>query len=742
MNKLQQLTVAQRLVAIASAALISMLLSGVVHMFSNSAIGAVAHQVEKSGGYMEIVDGLSGDVYAEYMATQQFLVAGEEEARARWKSVSNDNHKAIETLVEVLPGKQLKEQTESLRRTMAEFDALFVQLAALRDAVGLDEQVGLQGAFRNAAHDLEIAVGDRSSQLMASMLMMRRHEKDYMLRSDIKYIHKLAEESGKFMALLKKAGFDSKSTEVKAAVAYEQKFASYAEKMAQLHSGNQQLKQLYAEKLRPEFEALDKLFGAYIETKIAEKHAVEVKYGAIYWGLILALLFGLAMFIRFIALGISRPVHEVAEAMQQMQQGHIRPIALEIGGDLGQMIDAIGSFQKGMRETVRLKQVVEMTPQATMLADTNSLEILYMNSAAEELFKSIENFLPCRANEIVGKNIDIFHQNPQHQRALLSSRNNFPHTASFDAAGKIIRFSAHAIDNFEGEWDSVMVTWSDVTEQVKLAETFRANVGSVIAEIAASSEQLMASSEQLNHAAERSASEAGDMSLSASEARDNVLTVASAAEELSASVANITQQISEAARISDEAVDSATRSSEVVAHLSTSSAQIGDIIQLIRDIANQTNLLALNASIEAARAGEAGRGFAVVANEVKELAAETGEATEQISRQIEAIQSESKEVASAIASIGDIIRRMNIINRNILDAAEQQNMATNEIARSAQFASGATERVSEAVISVSAAAEQTGQSAEELNGTATLLHDKGEELSRRVDNFMSNMREG
>ena len=131
------------------------------------------------------------------------------------------------------------------------------------------------------------------------------------------------------------------------------------------------------------------------------------------------------------------------------------------------------------------------------------------------------------------------------------------------------------------------------------------------------------------------------------------------------------------------------------------------MIKVITSIAQQTNLLALNATIEAARAGEAGKGFAVVANEVKELAKETAKATEDISRKIEAIQTDTKGAVEAIGQIGKMIIQINDIQNTIASAVEEQSATTNEISRNlAEAARGSTE-IAQNITGVAEAARST-----------------------------------
>ena len=134
----------------------------------------------------------------------------------------------------------------------------------------------------------------------------------------------------------------------------------------------------------------------------------------------------------------------------------------------------------------------------------------------------------------------------------------------------------------------------------------------------------------------------------------------------------------------------AEKTNDTVRSLSEAGQKIGDVVQLINDIASQTNLLALNATIEAARAGEAGKGFAVVASEVKNLATQTSKATDEIATQISGIQSATEESVSAISSINAVIEEINNIAASVASAVEEQGAATDEIARSVEQAAAGT----------------------------------------------------
>ena len=141
-------------------------------------------------------------------------------------------------------------------------------------------------------------------------------------------------------------------------------------------------------------------------------------------------------------------------------------------------------------------------------------------------------------------------------------------------------------------------------------------------------------------------------------------------------------------------VGEAALTNEKVEGLAKTASAIGDVVELINDVASQTNLLALNATIEAARAGEAGKCFAVVASEVKNLVTQTARPTDEIRSQIGEIQTETNQSVDAIKGIGNTIRRISEIASAIASAVERQSAATAEISTNVTQASTGTQEVS------------------------------------------------
>ncbi len=220
-------------------------------------------------------------------------------------------------------------------------------------------------------------------------------------------------------------------------------------------------------------------------------------------------------------------------------------------------------------------------------------------------------------------------------------------------------------------------------------------------QVASASEELNSTSQQITANSEETSAQADVVSKAAQQVSQNLQTVATGAEEMGASIKEIAKNATEAAKVATSAVKVAETTTATVSKLGESSTEIGQVIKVITSIAQQTNLLALNATIEAARAGEAGKGFAVVANEVKELAKETAKATEDISRKIEAIQTDTKAAVDAIGTISGVINQINDISGTIATAVEEQNATTNEMSRN-----------------VSEAAQSSGEITSNISGVA------------------------
>jgi methyl-accepting chemotaxis protein len=451
---------------------------------------------------------------------------------------------------------------------------------------------------------------------------------------------------------------------------------------------------------------------------------------------------------------------------------------------------------KAKNEMVRVQSMMENAPTNFIFADLD-LKVRYLNPASSKTLLGLEKYLPVRASEMLGQSIDIFHKDPSHQRRMLANDKNLPHRARIQLGPESLDLLVSAIYDKDKKYAGAMLTWEVVTEKLateekiqqgmerekKAAEelTFKVNsilkvvaaattgdltqeievrgsdaigqmgeglakffsdlrrsigsIGESAATLASAAEELTSTSQQMSANAEETSAQTKLVSSATLSVSQNLQTVATGAEEMGASIKEIAKNATEAAKVATSAVKVAETANATVSKLGDSSAEIGQVIKVITSIAQQTNLLALNATIEAARAGEAGKGFAVVANEVKELAKETAKATEDISRKIEAIQTDTKAAVDAIGTISEVINQINGISSTIASAVEEQNATTNEMSRNVSEAARGSGEITSNIAGVAQAAESTSRGAGDSQKAAQDLVETSTQLRRLVEQF-------
>jgi methyl-accepting chemotaxis protein len=427
-------------------------------------------------------------------------------------------------------------------------------------------------------------------------------------------------------------------------------------------------------------------------------------------------------------------------------------------------------------------QMVENTSVRLIVANREGT-ITYMNPASLEALRKLERYLPCRADEIVGRSFDIFHKQPEHQRNIVADPKNLPHRTKFPLGDEWLDLTASALRDRDGTFLGPLVTWEVITEQVRakekeheqqqviigikedlerkvksLVDVFTAaSNGDLTAEIDFSGDddmgrlaanarrmfgdlrelvrQISEAADQQNEGARMIAESSSGMSEGAQSQAASVEEMTAAVEQLINSIDTISKSAAEsrqqAAETSGMAETGGTAVAEAVSAMNLiqkSSEQINDIIQVIGDIASQTNLLALNAAIEAARAGEHGLGFAVVADEVRKLAERSSEAAKEITLLIKESTKRVQEGASLSAKVGQSLE-------SIVAAVAKTATGISAIASSTEQQTANAQEVKLAIRSVSQTTEANAAGAEEMAASAEELGAQAQGLRDLVKRF-------
>jgi methyl-accepting chemotaxis protein len=548
--------------------------------------------------------------------------------------------------------------------------AEFQHVAELRQKVGLKPNEGFTGVLRKAVNDAEVEIKEHNSaHLMASVLMLRRHEKDYFLRLDPKYVKRLDKGVVSFKktadVVMRAKGGDAEMLHG-LADAYKTAFAKVVETKATEVKSIKIMSSLYA-KVAPVLAHLVEVENAAFSAATEELRAnSKSTFMTIMSTMAVVSIVVIALGL-FIALGISRPIQAMTSAMRELAGGNkeIEIPGLNNRNEIGEMAKAVQVFKDTAIEAEKMEAERDQ------------------NRTDREARAEAERQEEAAANE----------------------RRQARQTA---------------IDGLTGKFGDTVETVLEV--------------------VSTQSSQMQTSAETMSSVAQQTLDQSIAVSTASEQATASVQTVATAAEELSASISEISRQVSHSTDISQQAVAAADGTNQTIRELAEGATRIGEVVNLINDIANQTNLLALNATIEAARAGDAGKGFAVVASEVKNLASQTARATEDISAQIGSIQSTTQDAVGAIEGIGKTISEMNEIATTIASAVEEQGAATSEISRNVQEAAQGTQNVTESIVSVKSGSEQTGDASGEVLTSASQLAREFDGLRNDVEEFLKDIK--
>ncbi len=278
--------------------------------------------------------------------------------------------------------------------------------------------------------------------------------------------------------------------------------------------------------------------------------------------------------------------------------------------------------------------------------------------------------------------------------------------------------------------DSLKTLITDMKAGSQTLKHSSGSLGSQSDKLASDSLAMTDVANTVSSAGEELSSSIAGIASSAEDMSDMLNTVASSIEEMTASIMEVAKSSVRSADIADNANRQSKSTVEIMGQLKAASEKIGRVLEVISDIADQTNLLALNATIEAASAGDAGKGFAVVANEVKELARQTTQATEEINREIDDMRQRTTAAVTAVENISKVIEEVNEISTSIAGAVEEQSATLNEIAKSGGVANHAAQEISRRVNEGAKGTQEISRTIQAVR-EGVMETDKGIQATRR-----------
>ena len=624
---------------------------------------------------------------------------------------------------------QLIEDAAALQDDSELQDAI-APLPAAADAIsktvvelGLNQDLGRQGALRQAVHAIETLIGEESEKgldldgLSVEMLTLRRNEKDLMLRKDPKYVDTFATTFAGFEAEL--AGLNNPTLSAAVtplAQSYRDNFAAYAEGLFAAKSALEAFDTLKAE---AEAQVVSRLEAADAARAEADDNLAQLR-SLMTLGLIAAFVIatiGSVVLAMLIGRSIRSQLFALQETMARFARGDYDGTVPFISrrDELGTMARAVEVFQRngrmvatlGLEEAERARLAAK---RAEMMRDFQGAfdRVIAATVKGDFSYRIEANFDDADIDRISG-NFNIMMEavdgGISETGTVLSAlaRADLTQRVSGNYNGKLAQL--------KDDTNAVADKLTDVLGQLRAtSRSLKVATGEILAGANDLSERTTRQAAAIEETSAAMEQFAGAISENAGKARD-----ATARTEAAAALANEGGEVMHAANSAME-------------RITQSSAKISNIIGMIDDIAFQTNLLALNASVEAARAGEAGKGFAVVAVEVRRLAQSAAQASAEVKALIEQSSAEVGGGARLVANAADKLQA-------ILAAVEENSALMQAISSANAEQASTVAEVSSAVRQMDEMTQHNAALVEETNAAIEQTEAQASELDRIVALF-------
>jgi len=594
-------------------------------------------------------------------------------------------------------------------------------IGALVAELGMSAEEGLRGQLRSAVKTAEAELQRANLDVLTiKVLMMRRHEKDFIIRGDVKYIDDLDSRVSEFQTQLNWTPLaDDKKKEIAGLITdYQATFKSFATKSDELNTVVGELDALYSEML-PNADLLleDARLGA--QTARENLNAVERNSTIVFSSVIgFALLFMIAAG-SIIGRSISKPLNKLADAAEELGQDKL-DVEIEVDDantEIGTLTRALIIFREnavkvaalGAEEAARQKQIAI---RARMMEDLQASFGEVVGAAAAGNFSKRVNE-DIADEEMVKLSRSVNHLITTVDTGLKKTGEVLAALANTDLTKRVEGHFEGAFEQLKNDTNRVADRLNDVVGQLR----------NTSGALKSATSEILAGANDLSERTTRQAATIEQTSAAMEALAETVLENAKEADSASENANRVKATAEEGGEVMRQATVAMGRITE-------SSGKISNIIGMIDDIAFQTNLLALNASVEAARAGEAGKGFAVVAVEVRRLAQSAAQASSEVKELIEQSGTEVEGGTKLVAKAAENLEQM-------LDAARSNNEAMVGIAQKSKSQATSIEEINMAVREMDETTQHNAALVEETNAAIEQTEAQANELDRIVDVFVT-----
>jgi methyl-accepting chemotaxis protein len=679
-----------KIAAIGAVGVLGLVIVGAIYLIGAS----VQERYRRAAADAQATSALTSDLDVKLLESRQaekdFLLRSDMKYVERHKTLDTAIDNDIETLRRQANSAgldDLAQKIELVRGGYRNYASHFAAVAETRLRLGLNENSGLEGALRSSVHAIEARLNQlKEARLLVTMLMMRRHEKDFMLRRDAKYGEEMKKRSAEFVVALEATDIPpaAKSDIKRDLAAYQRDFFAWMN--AALAFANEQ--KATADAYGVIEPSIDAILASVKEAHAKAEAANQASRADTRLRMqiaILLVIIAVCASAFWIGRSVSRPITSLTKVMGELARGRHDVDVQETGrrDEIGEMARAVVVFRDAAAEKIRLedradeqRRQVEEERRVNAEAQTKAAaeQAGAIAALADGLAKVSEGDLRVRLNE------------------------------GFTDRYKQIRDDFNAtVERLQATIQSIAASTREVASTATEISSSTTNLSQRTEEQAASLEETSASMEEISATVKKNADNAQRANQFATGTR-------AVADRGGAVVA--------------EAVNAMARIEE-------SSRRISDIISVIDEIARQTNLLALNAAVEAARAGEAGRGFAVVASEVRSLAQRSSQAAKDIK---DLITSSSAQVQEGV----ELVNRAGQSLTEIVESIKRVAEIVSEIAAASGEQSSGLDQVNGALTQMDQVTQQNSALVEQNAAAAKALEQQSQGMDRQVSFFRIN----